>query len=419
MTHISCLHHVITLCRFNQGLKYAVVEDIGRRNHMENSVSIVDLMDLFAKYNPNNKIDNDIHADSSNASLTSPSPDSSNSSLASPFPPRQFMGKKVAFSIFDGHNGSGCAKFCTNHLPEYVQRLIADGDTDIEEALRLAFHQMDEEWEKEAFAKQCDAGAVGVFVYLECGFECESNQKDCLYVANVGDCRAILCSKGKAKVLTEDHNGNNVNERARVGERMPKNSDILSGHIQVTRAIGDYIAGDSLEGNGNANNGVNEMSGKPCKPMNGMNGVSTGSSHQYTHHKVDGLICDPHITKHELSPDDEFMIVACDGLWDVKGMSCELAMKECRRSLRKDGDVQKAAQKLINLAKNLSDTGITSPIQTGGDGDVATATSDNISVMVIGFAKQDKTIVEPLHIPRPPRRRRGRFKRSSSADSPQ
>merc|ERR1712130_489773 len=87
------------------------------------------------------------------------------------------------------------------------------------------------------------------------------------------------------------------------------------------------------------------------------------------------------------------MIVACDGLWDV--MSSENAIKECRRSLRNDGNVRNAAQKLIHSAQRLSNRNC-SPVLMQGNDDVAAATSDNISVMVIGFAKQDKTIVEPL-----------------------
>ena len=280
--------------------------------------------------------------------------------------------------------GPEAAQFCTEHLPDYVQHLISDGDRDIRDALRLAFLKMDKEWEKEALRKRCEAGAVGVFVYYQCGFE---RQSDCLYVANVGDCRAILCSKGKAKVLTEDHNGKNQQERARVGEQnMPRNSDLLSNHIQVTRAIGDY--------------------------------VTTSNEGQYTHKKVDGLISEPHIEKHELSDDDEFMIIACDGLWDV--VSNDIAMKQCRRSLRRDGNVQKAAHKLITLAKEVSNQRACNVV-VKGDGDVAKATSDNISVMVIGFAKKDKTIVPGFPpIPRPSGSRlRRKLGRSTSTPSPQ
>lgn len=148
-------------------------------------------------------------------------------------------------------------------------------------------------------------------------------------------------------------------------------SDLLSGQISVTRAIGDYHKNEDNK-----------------------------------FEKLNGLICDPHITKHELSADDEFMIIGCDGLCDV--VDSKNALLECRRSLRKNGDVNEAAKKLINLAKTKS-----SALQTDDDG--PPLTSDNISVLVIGFANKDKQ-TQQIHIgpkieappPRPKGRRRFR-----------
>jgi len=346
--------------QFTDGLKYAVAEEQGLRKHMENSTGIFDFQ-------------------------VGPSPPSGRPSESPATAARAGScsgagGKKLGFSVFDGHMGSEAAKFCTAHLHEQVDRFLRDSEDDsdcaVEEALRKAFHATESEWERYALANHCEAGAVGVFVFYRCGFQ---SDPDCLYVANVGDCRAILCSKGddgaSATVLTEDHNAHNDRERQRCGERLiPKHSELLSGHIAVTRAIGDYV---------------------DCTAES-----SASREGQYRHKKVEGLICDPHIARHELSQHDEFLIIACDGLWEV--MSNEVAMRECRRSLRKDGDVKKAADKLVALAKKMSS-------RSSGGGDAEEATSDNISVMVLGFAKQDQSIVEPL--PAPPRGRRRSFLR--------
>ena len=59
----------------------------------------------------------------------------------------------------------------------------------------------------------------------------------------------------------------------------------------------------------------------------------------------------------------------------------------CRRELRKHGDVKLATQRLIRDAEAKS---------TNTQLDMVPATSDNISVIVIGFAKKDKTIVPPV-----------------------
>lgn len=65
-----------------------------------------------------------------------------------------------------------------------------------------------------------------------------------------------------------------------------------------------------------------------------------------------------------LLPTDEFIIIACDGLWDV--ISTDLALTDCRRALRQSNDCQKAAEFLVESA-------------------LKKHTTDNVSVIVIGF----------------------------------
>eukprot|EP00486_Rosalina_sp_Unknown_P006060 CAMPEP_0201569562 /NCGR_PEP_ID=MMETSP0190_2-20130828/11305_1 /ASSEMBLY_ACC=CAM_ASM_000263 /TAXON_ID=37353 /ORGANISM="Rosalina sp." /LENGTH=568 /DNA_ID=CAMNT_0047992003 /DNA_START=224 /DNA_END=1931 /DNA_ORIENTATION=+ len=328
---------------FVQGLRFAVKEDQGKRQHMENSTNIWDMDDHK----------NDSH-------------------------------KKMSFSLFDGHLGDAAAKFCTKHLPQYVAQFIDnieqsmdndddmmmsdddmtwqnDQDDDIAAAIRKAFYKTDQEFKKYAFDNQCEAGAVGVYAYYD--YDTKASSPDCIYVANAGDCRAILCSDGKIQQLTIDHNPKNPLEKKRCcsildskgNKCIGDNSDLLCGQISVTRAIGDYYKIDKI----NNDNGNNEI---------------------YKHEKLPGLTCNPHIIKHKLQEKDEFLIIACDGLWDV--VTNQEAKAECRRSLRRDGDVDKAAQKLIDFAKAKS-------CQRNFD-DSKPLTSDNISVMVIGFANKSK-----------------------------
>ena len=304
--------------------------------------------------------------------------------------------KKMSFSLFDGHLGDDAAKFCTQYLPQYVSQFIddidkimddwhnnnnnndkekeeeeeeeedegeegeeeeEDDDDDIAAAIRKAFYKTDHEFEKYAFKNKCDAGAVGVYAYYDYDVKSvsSSSSSDCIYIANVGDCRAILCSDGKIKQLTVDHNPKNPLEKERCGDCIGDNSDLLSGQISVTRAIGDYSSRYVSDDSNNKN--------------------------IYKHKKLRGLSCNPHIIKHKLNDKDEFLIIACDGLWDV--VSNEEAKSECRRSLRKDGDCNKAAQKLIKFAKAKS-------CQYNYIDNEEFKTSDNISVIVIGFANKCK-----------------------------
>eukprot|EP00484_Ammonia_sp_Unknown_P009613 CAMPEP_0197079230 /NCGR_PEP_ID=MMETSP1384-20130603/213517_1 /TAXON_ID=29189 /ORGANISM="Ammonia sp." /LENGTH=611 /DNA_ID=CAMNT_0042518103 /DNA_START=197 /DNA_END=2032 /DNA_ORIENTATION=- len=360
---------------FVQGLRFGVKEDKGKRTHMENSTSVVNML---------------LGADD----------DNDNDTLS--------MQRKYSFSLFDGHLGDQAAKFCTQHLHQYVARYLNDDDAsshddssasaasppcpadecteylkyinndddtndklkddNVAQAIRKAFHKTDRKFKKFAYDNRCEAGAVGVYVYYE--YDIKSEDDDYVYIANVGDCRAILCSDGQMTELTVDHNPKNEQEKLRCGDCIE--GDLLSNAISVTRAIGDFCQIRSEQDNA-----------------------------VYRHKKLDGLSCDPYIKKHKLSANDEFLIIACDGLWDV--VSNQTAMQECRRSLRRDGDCEKAAEKLVNFAKRISNQAS----RTEGP----ELTSDNISVMVIGFANKDKNgnfYVGPQIPPRPAGSRLGR-----------
>ncbi|CAA6673195.1 unnamed protein product [Spirodela intermedia] len=104
--------------------------------------------------------------------------------------------------------------------------------------------------------------------------------RDKLFVANAGDCRAILCRSGHPVPLSKDHVASCPDERARVvkqGMEVKWQVDtwrIGPAALQVTRSIGD----DDL---------------KPA------------------------VTAEPEITETSLSADDEYLVMASDGLWDV------------------------------------------------------------------------------------------------------
>jgi len=253
--------------------------------------------------------------------------------------------------------GAEAAEFATQHLHKYVSQLISEQKMRTDDVLRAAFIKTDEAFAEYASTNECEAGAVGVFVYYEYNLDSHGNEENVIYVANVGDCRAILCHNGQCNVLTVDHNPKNKEEQKRCGDCIK--GDVLSDRINVTRAIGDYVGG--------------------------------------IHGKLEGLTAEPHVLKHKLSKQDEFLIIACDGLWDV--ISNEIAMKHCRQSLRKHNDVEQAAKDLIDLAQK------TSVRKCYGQNEAKTA--DNISVMVVGFKDQKGTIVPKItdsFLKRPPRR---------------
>ena len=91
------------------------------------------------------------------------------------------------FSLFDGDLGDSlfeAAKFCTSHLHTYVQSLIANqpnsDDQTIVDIIRRALHSTDDAFK--AYALD-DIG---------------TNQS--IYIANVADCKAVLCSNDGSKL---------------------------------------------------------------------------------------------------------------------------------------------------------------------------------------------------------------------------
>ena len=148
------------------------------------------------------------------------------------------------------------------------------------------------------------------------------NHKRMLYTSNVGDSRIVLSRKGRAYRLSYDHKASDHNESTRVenaGGLILKNR--VNGVLAVTRSLGDSYMKDLVLGK-------------------------------------------PFTTSTQIIKDDEFMIIACDGVWDV--ISDAKACKIVADCFKNAMDAQEAAKKLCQMAIN--------------DG-----TTDNITCMVVKF----------------------------------
>lgn len=131
-----------------------------------------------------------------------------------------------------------------------------------------------------------------------------------LFVTNVGDCRAVLCTAdGLAVELTKDHKAALPEEKARIEESGGfVHNGRLDGILAISRGFGDLA------------------------------------------HKQDGhLIATPDIFERRVSLDDEFLLLASDGLFDV--LSSQQCVNFIRRKLLTHGDVQLAAQEMLLKAQ--------------------------------------------------------------------
>jgi serine/threonine protein phosphatase PrpC len=105
-----------------------------------------------------------------------------------------------------------------------------------------------------------------------------------LLVANAGDCRAVLCRAGRPVGLSRQHTAELEDERARIlaaGGSVARRGGgwrVGAAALQVTRALGDF----DLKG-----------------PIDG------------------GVTAEPEVVEFGLTPEDQFVIMASDGVWDV------------------------------------------------------------------------------------------------------
>ncbi|CAO2813863.1 unnamed protein product [Amaranthus hypochondriacus] len=172
------------------------------------------------------------------------------------------------FAIYDGHLGHSVPAYLQKHL---FANILKEDDfwTDPNRSIMKAYERTDQA----ILNHNPDLGRGGstaVTAILVDG------QK--LWVANVGDSRAVLSRKGQAEQMSTDHEPNtergSIEDRGGFVSNMPGDVARVNGQLAVSRAFGD----------------------KNLK------------SH---------LRSDPDIKRADISVDTDLLILASDGLWKV------------------------------------------------------------------------------------------------------
>ncbi|KAF2838363.1 PP2C-domain-containing protein [Patellaria atrata CBS 101060] len=266
------------------------------------------------------------------------------------------------FAIFDGHAGTFAADWCGKKLHVLLEDMIRKHpNTPIPELLDQTFTQVDQQleklplknsgctaviavlrWEDRVPNSQSATGSSSLAPATAAAIKAPQEQQESisnadsglatearlresasrqrvLYTANVGDARIVLCRNGRALRLSYDHKGSDENEGRRVanaGGLILNNR--VNGVLAVTRALGDSYMKDLVTG------------------------------HPYT-------------TETVIQADqDEFLILACDGLWDV------CTDQEAVDLVRNTHDAQAASKQLVDHA-------------------LARFSTDNLSCMIVRF----------------------------------
>lgn len=268
------------------------------------------------------------------------------------------------YAVYDGHSGVAAVDFVKRRLPEVIsghggfndpermQEVLSDACTVTDDELLAQFRQQ----QKPANGKRPESADNDAGVGEESGEPTSASyllssgcvacialiRGTAIHIVNLGDCRAVLCRGGEMVPLTVDHSPlENEEERKRLQALSVEVScdGYLHGRIGVSRAFGDWA--------------------------------------WHAEEKCKGLICNPDVSQAEAADDAEFLLLACDGIFEK--MSTKEAGQIVRRRLRATGDAKAAAEALVKNAVKRNGT-------------------DNLSAVIVIFnlpASNDSSRVAP------------------------
>ena len=194
------------------------------------------------------------------------------------------------FAIYDGHGGKGCSTFLKENLHKFITEFSFLGvkiGIDMAEEKFLTKKAVNE------LGKIIDpSGSCGIMLMIQ--------GKKCI-IANIGDSRLIIFKNKEVSFTTTDHKPDSIIEKARIelsggklykiqtlipiyqnGSRVNAPWRVNPGQLSVSRTFGDIQAKDEKFG-----------------------GNKTA------------IIALPDITEIELDDNYNFIVMACDGIFDV------------------------------------------------------------------------------------------------------
>ncbi|PTD03168.1 Protein phosphatase 2C 3 [Fusarium culmorum] len=232
------------------------------------------------------------------------------------------------FGVFDGHGGDKVALFTGQNIHNIIFKQDTFKSGDYAQGLKDGFLATDRAILNDPKYEEEVSGCTAC-VSLIAGNK--------LYVANAGDSRGVLGIKGRAKPLSQDHKPQLENEKNRITAAGGfVDFGRVNGNLALSRAIGDFEFKKSAE----------------LSPENQI------------------VTAYPDVEQHDLTDEDEFLVLACDGIWDCQ--SSQAVVEFVRRGIA-------AKQELEKICENMMDNCLASNSETGGVG------CDNMTMCIIGF----------------------------------
>lgn len=235
------------------------------------------------------------------------------------------------FGVYDGHGGSQVAKFCAERMHEVVAEEWKKESIPISEWRKRwegtfcsSFERTDDETVAKGEATDM-VGSTAVVVILS---SCQ------IITSNCGDSRAVLCKGAETFPLTVDQKPDREDELVRIesegGKVIDWNGARVLGVLAMSRAIGDRY----------------------LRPW---------------------IIPVPETTFTTRTDEDECLVIASDGLWDVMtnaevGEAARRLLRRRRRSVAMTDDEVSPAQAVANRLTDMA---------------YGRNSSDNISIIVV------------------------------------
>ncbi|KAJ3338920.1 Protein phosphatase 2C 2 [Gonapodya sp. JEL0774] len=180
------------------------------------------------------------------------------------------------YAVYDGHGGASVAQYAGKRLHWKIAQQEEFGKGNYEIALKKGFMAIDDELRDDPDFQNDPSGCTAVAALV--------TDDDFIYVANAGDSRCILSADGKAVAMSEDHKPGNPEESARImrGGGFVEYGRV-NGNLALSRALGDF-----------------EFKQNPSLPA-----------------EEQVVTSFPDVVSRKVAPTDEFLVLACDGIWDV------------------------------------------------------------------------------------------------------
>ncbi|RCK66135.1 Protein phosphatase 2C 2 [Candida viswanathii] len=210
------------------------------------------------------------------------------------------------FGVYDGHGGEKAAIFTGEKLHQLVKSTAEFSKQDYINALKQGFLACDQAILNDFYMRDDDSGCAATSAIIT---------PELIICGNAGDSRTIMSTNGFAKALSFDHKPSNEGEKARIC------------------AAGGYVDMGRVNGNLALSRGIGDFDFKKNVDLPAEEQIVT---------------CYPDVIQHEIDFEaDEFVVLACDGIWDC--LTSQKCVECVRRGIYEKKSLTTISEEIMDL----------------------------------------------------------------------